>query len=177
MSVIDRIFIGKVVKDFGILDEKSLGLGKIKHSAFLVEKYGRLYFVIKTSAWALFGGSVSYDTFLLDDALKIRDFVNESQQILQNSPPLPYDVSRIAFRYSILTMAVASIANLLFQDSGYVFLTTFIAMVFFHAGQFVEFANHPDVDSKTKKWLIFIPLLTLLIGILKIFWVTWALHR
>ena len=177
MNVIDRIFIGKIVKDFGTLDEKFLGIGKSKRSAFLVEKYGKFYLVIKTSTWTLFSGSFSYDKFDLDDALKISDFVNESVQIRQAQPLESYDVSAIARRNALITMAVTSIANLLFQDSGYVFLTTFIAMVLFHASQFVEFTNHPDVDAKTKKWLFLIPIITLVIGILKICWLTWVQHR
>jgi hypothetical protein len=35
MSLLDRIFIGKVIKDFGILEEKSLIIGKIKKSMLL----------------------------------------------------------------------------------------------------------------------------------------------
>ena len=41
MSLIDRIFIGKVVEDFGILEEKSLIIGESKKSMLLPERRGK----------------------------------------------------------------------------------------------------------------------------------------
>ena len=172
MSIIDRFFIGKVIKDFGTLDESFLGIGKIKHSTLLVERYGRFYLVIKSSAWALFSGSVSYEKIPLDDALKIQEYITESQQIAKNFPKLPYDISKLALRYSLITMAIASAINLIATNSGVIFLTTFVAVFFFHSNQFIEFWNHPDVDSRTKKFLIVIPLITFLIAISKFCWLT-----
>jgi hypothetical protein len=175
MNIFDRLFAGKVIQDFGTLDERSLGIGKIKHSALLVERYGRLYFVIKTSTWVLFSGGFSYDRFALDDALKIREYIGESEQISQNLPALPYDVSKVALRNSIIIMAVASVVNLLLPDAGLVFMATAIAVVFFHGNQFIEFTNHPDVNSRTKKWLFIIPIMTLLVAVSKFCWLTWPL--
>ena len=177
MSIIDRFFLGKIIKDFGTLDERFLGIGKTKHGAFLVEKYGRRYFVIKTSMWAFLSGSFSYEKFSLDGALKIRDCINESEQIEQSLPPLPCDVSKIALRNSLITAAVASVVNLLAPDPGYIFLTTFVVIGFFHATQFVEFWNHPDVNSRTKRLLIVIPLITLFIAITRFCWLTLASKR
>ena len=176
MSIVDRIFVGNVIKDFGTLDEKSIGLGKIKHSALLVEKHGRLFFAIKSSAWALFGASVSYQKFALDDAVKLREFVTESESIVKNLPPLDYDVSQLAFRYSLITMAVATVINLLAQDSGIMFLTMFLAF-FFHVNQFAEFKNHPDVDAKTKRFLIIFPLVTFLVSIPRFCYFTFMLNQ
>ena len=42
MSLFDRIFVGKVIKDFGILEEKSLIVGKSKKSMLLAERRGKL---------------------------------------------------------------------------------------------------------------------------------------
>jgi hypothetical protein len=176
MSIVDRIFVGKVVKDFGVVSEKSLGIGKIRHSALLVEKYGRLYFVIKNSTWFLLSTGVSYHKFPIDDASKIRDYISESETIVKTIPPLDYDISKLALRFSLITMAVASAINLFTQDSGLIFLTTFIA-TFFHANQYLEFYQHPDVDSRTKKLLFVIPLITFLIAIPKFCWLTIILWR
>jgi hypothetical protein len=53
MSLFDRIFMGKVIKDFGILEEKSLIIGKIKKSMLLVERRGKLKIAFKWSGYAL----------------------------------------------------------------------------------------------------------------------------
>ena len=42
MSLFDRIFVGRVIKDFGILEEKSFLIGKYKTSMLLAERRGRL---------------------------------------------------------------------------------------------------------------------------------------
>ena len=176
MGIVDRIFVGKVIKDFGVVSEKPLGIGKIKHSALLVEKYGRLYFVIKYSTWFLFSGGVSYHKFPIDDASKIRDYISESETIAKNLPPLEYDVSKLAFRYSLITMAVATIINLLAKNSGIMFPTMFLAF-FFHMSQFAEFKNHPDVDAKTKRFLFIFPLITFLISIPRFCYFTLVLNQ
>jgi hypothetical protein len=176
MSIIDRIFAGKVIQDFGVLSEKSLGIGKIKHSALLVEKYGRLYFVIKYSTWFLLSGGVNYQKFALDDATKLRDYITESEIIAKNLPPLDYDVSKLAFRYSLITMLVATIINLLAQNSGIMFPTMFLAF-FFHITQFSEFKNHPDVDAKTKRFLFIFPLITFLVSIPRFCYFTFVLNQ
>jgi hypothetical protein len=176
MNFIDRLFVGNVIKDFGILDEKSIGLGKMKHSALLVEKYGRLFFVIKFSAWAIFGASVSYQKFALDDATKLREYITESEMIAKNLPPVDYDISKLAFRYSLITMLVATIINLLAQNSGIMFPTMFLAF-FFHANQFAESKNHPDVDIRTKRFLVILPLITFLVSIPKFCYFTLVLNQ
>jgi hypothetical protein len=173
MSIIDRLFVGRVIQDFGTLEEKSFGIGKMKRSALLVEKHGRVYFVIKSSAWVLFGASVSYHEFTLDNAFKLRESINQSEQIARNLPPLTYDVSKVALRNALVTSLIASVISLLAQDVGIVFLATLIAMIV-HASQATEFRSHPSVDSRTKGLLMLVPLFTLLIGIAKFAWLNFA---
>ena len=172
MSIIDRIFAGKVIKDFGVFSE----VGKIKYSALLVEKYGRPYFVIKYSVWFLVSGGVNYHKFSLDDASKIRDYISESEVVAKTIPPLDYDISKLALRYSLITVLVASMINLFTQEEGLIFLTTFIA-TFCHISQYSTFKEHPDVNSRTKKLLFLFPLITLLIAVPKLCWLTVILWR
>ena len=87
MSITDRLFVGKVVKDFGHLELQSFGIGKRGRSVLLAEKRGELFFAVKSFAWAVFGGSVRYYTFRLVNALKLRDFINESEQIAHGLVP------------------------------------------------------------------------------------------
>ncbi len=84
MSFIDRIFIGEVIKDFGVVKEESFGIGRTRISALLTKKAGRLQFVIKESAWAILGISVRYIEFELVDAYKIRDYINQSESLTRN---------------------------------------------------------------------------------------------
>ncbi len=173
MNIIDRIFVGRVIKDFGTLEEKSIGIGKMRKSALLVEKHGRLYFVIKFSVWALFGASVNYQDFLLEDAFKIREYINESEQIARNLPPVTYKVANVAIRNLLITSLVASVINLLVQNAGVVFLATFVATIV-HINQYIEFKSHPDVDSRTKTLLVLIPVFTLIVGIAKFVWLSFV---
>ena len=87
MSVIDRLFVGNVVKNFGHLELQSFGIGKRGRSVLLAEKRGELFFAVKSFAWAVFGGSVRYYTFRLVNALKLRDFINDSEQIARGLVP------------------------------------------------------------------------------------------
>jgi hypothetical protein len=87
VSIIDRLFAGKVVKDFGHLELQSFGIGKRGRSVLLVEKRGELFLVVKSFAWAVFGGSVRYYTFSLSNALKLREFITDSEQIARGLVP------------------------------------------------------------------------------------------
>ena len=53
MSIIDRVFVGRVVKDFGILCETSRGMMRQKTTVLLAERRGELKLVFKTSSRAL----------------------------------------------------------------------------------------------------------------------------
>lgn len=174
--MIDRLLVGNVIKDFGTLDEKNIGIGKTRHSALLVEKYGQLFFVIKFSGWALFGGSVSYQKFRLDDAARLREYISQSETLAESFPAASYDVSKTALRNALITMAVVSVINVLSPEAGIIFLVTLLAAAI-HINQYFEFKDHPGVNSITKRYLVIIPLVTLLVGIAKFSWLGMALLR
>ena len=81
MSIMDRIFVGEVVQDFGVFEEKTFGIGRTKRSALLVKKNGEFRFVIKTTSVALFSASARYFEFDLEDAYKIRQYIDQSERI------------------------------------------------------------------------------------------------
>ena len=60
MSIFDSVFMGKVIKDFGTLEEKSFIIGKTRKSMLPTERRGKLKIVFKWSGYAPFGASVSY---------------------------------------------------------------------------------------------------------------------
>jgi hypothetical protein len=176
MRIFDRLFAGKVIKDFGTYYERSLGIGREKHSSLLVERNGRYWFVLKSSYLAFLGGSLSYEKIPLENAASIRDQMTESEQIIKNLPPLKYDASRLALQYSLITFIVASTINLLAWDSGLVFLITFIAALV-HLSLYVQFQSHPGINSLSKRMLIIVPIATMLIAIPKLYWLTIAEWR
>ena len=82
MSFFDRVFVGKVIKDFGVISEKSLGIGKQKVSLLLVERGGASKLVFKTSAWAFLGGGVSYLEVPSDAIPRLQQWINEAQALV-----------------------------------------------------------------------------------------------
>ena len=88
MSFWDRIFMGRVIKDFGPLEEKSFLVGKMKKSLLLVERRGKLKIVFKWSGVALFGASVNYFDLKADSLPKLRECLDKIQSIaIQRSKP------------------------------------------------------------------------------------------
>ena len=81
MSLFDRIFVGRVIKDFGILEEKSFLIGKYKTSMLLAERRGRLKIAFKGSGYALFGAGVTYFDLKAESIPKIRQFLTEAEEL------------------------------------------------------------------------------------------------
>ena len=86
MNILDRIFVGEVIQDFGVISSESLGIGRMKKSALLTKKNGKFRFVIKTSAVAFLAASVNYTEFDLEDAYKIRQWIDQSESIVKGFP-------------------------------------------------------------------------------------------
>jgi len=87
MRILDRIFMGRVVKDFGPLEEKSFLLGKMKKSLLLVERRGKLKIVFKWSGMALFGASVNYFDLQADSLPRLRQCLDEIQSLSKRQSP------------------------------------------------------------------------------------------
>ncbi len=73
--------MGKVVRDFGTLEEKSFFIGKFKKSLLLVERRGKLKVVFKWSGIAPFGASVNYFDLSAESLPKLRQYIDEIQSI------------------------------------------------------------------------------------------------
>ena len=81
MSIFDRIFMGKVIKDFGTLEEKSFIIGKTRKSMLLTERRGKLKIVFKWSGYAPFGASVSYYDLKAESIPKLRQLITEAEEL------------------------------------------------------------------------------------------------
>jgi hypothetical protein len=81
MSIFDRVFMGKVIKDFGTLEEKSFIIGKTMKSMLLTERQGKLKIVFKWSGYAPFGASVSYYDLKAESIPKLRQLITEAEEL------------------------------------------------------------------------------------------------
>jgi hypothetical protein len=169
MNIIDRIFAGNVIKDFGTVDEKPYGFGKMKHTAMLVEKHGQLFFVLKQSIWGILGANVSYDEYALENADKIRAFILESEQIAKNLSPSTYNFSKAAIRYMLIVFIIASALIIFTSDEMLVVVLSFIATLI-QVSRFNEFRSSSKGNSRTKTLLLMFVLLTIIVGGLKFLW-------
>jgi len=82
VSFLDRVFAGRVIRDFGIITERSLGVGKMQTSLLLVERGGANKLVFKTAAWAFLGGSVSYVDIPVEEIPRLQQWIGEAQALL-----------------------------------------------------------------------------------------------
>jgi hypothetical protein len=173
MSIVDRLFVGRVIKDYGVLEERSIGIGKIRQSALLVERQGRLRFVLKYTAWAFLSASVSYHDLSLENAAKLREYIADSEQIAHNLPPSTYDANKSAIRASLLVFLIAAALLLLVKGDGSYFPITFFACAI-QLGVYATFADHPQATANTKRLLVVMGVLTFAAGLAKLLWLNSA---
>jgi|SRR6266508_5959836 len=108
MNILDRIFVGEVIQDFGVISSESLGIGRMRKSALLTKKNGKFRFVIKTSAIAFLAASVNYTEFDLEDAYKIRQWIEQSESIVKGFP-YSQDFSANGISKELPTSAILSV--------------------------------------------------------------------
>ena len=55
-----KMFLGDVIKDYGVLDEQSFGFGRLRTSVLLCRRKGRLKMVFRSSGTSPLSASVNY---------------------------------------------------------------------------------------------------------------------
>jgi len=82
--------MGKVIKDFDTLEEKSFITGKLRKGLLLVERRGKLKIVFQWSGFAPFGASVHYFDLSVEYLPKLLQFMGEIQTLAnrRNSNPI-----------------------------------------------------------------------------------------
>ncbi len=78
------LFLGKVIRDFGILDEPKKGITKFKVSVLFCEKDSKKYLVSKQTARALFGASVTYHYIYEENLPKLKQVVDEALGLVRD---------------------------------------------------------------------------------------------
>jgi hypothetical protein len=82
LSFIDRVFVGKVIRDFGAITETNLGIGRQKLSLILVERRGKRKLVFKSAACGYIGFSISYMEIPADALPILRQWFAEAAGML-----------------------------------------------------------------------------------------------
>jgi len=86
LSILDRLFAGEIVKDFGALVESPGLLSSSSRHVFLSRRRRALHLVIKSYARLLVMASITYRTLRLESACKLRDHINECERIAASTP-------------------------------------------------------------------------------------------
>ena len=69
-------------REVSIRDRARLGIGKQEVTLLLVARRGTVMLVFKRSAWAFFGGSISYVEVPAEAIPRLQQWVNEAQAII-----------------------------------------------------------------------------------------------
>ncbi len=77
------LFLGKVIRDFGILDVHKKGITTFKVSILFCEKDGKKCLVSKQTARALFGASVTYHYIYEENLPRLKQAVGEALELMQ----------------------------------------------------------------------------------------------
>jgi hypothetical protein len=78
------IYFGKVIRDFGILDEHKKGFTKFKVSVLFCEKDGKKCLVSKQTARALLSASVTYHYIYEENLPKLKQAVDEALGLVRD---------------------------------------------------------------------------------------------
>lgn len=84
MSIIDRLMIGQVIKDFGHVQERQWLIGKKTQSVLLVRKKEKYQLVLKSLIVSWVGFSVTYHELDLDEAYQLRDYINQIEVLIKD---------------------------------------------------------------------------------------------
>jgi hypothetical protein len=55
-----KMFLGDVIKDYGVLDEKNVGIGRLRTSVVLCRRKGQLKLAFRTTGTSPLSASVNY---------------------------------------------------------------------------------------------------------------------
>jgi hypothetical protein len=83
LSFFDRIFAGRVLKDYGTLQVRNLGLGRYRTSVLLAERRGKLKLVFKVSGFLFpLAAAVHYFEVPIDRTDVLRRVLDDVDEIV-----------------------------------------------------------------------------------------------
>ena len=75
-------FLGEIVKDYGIISERKKGGAFEKTSILLCKRQGKLFIVVKTSAFAYLAACIKYELIPADCASQLKDIMEDVEKRL-----------------------------------------------------------------------------------------------
>lgn len=75
------IFLGKIIHDFGVIDERKESGATYKESILLCEKNGKKKLVLKQTATAILGASVNYHYISSENLLAFKSAIDEAVRL------------------------------------------------------------------------------------------------
>jgi len=78
----ESIWTGKVIKDYGIIDEQRTGISRLRRSVLLTEKGNKRKVIIKQSAAAFICASVNYFEFDRMAVQRLKDALEDALQFM-----------------------------------------------------------------------------------------------
>ena len=79
----ERIFLGEVIRDYGVVSEFRKGGANFKVKLLLCEKDGEKQIVFHQSASAVLGASVTYQYVKQEDMAYLKQSIDEAVQLSQ----------------------------------------------------------------------------------------------
>lgn len=75
-----KIFLGDVIKDYGVLDDKNVGIARLRTSVLLCRRNGKLNLVFRTAGTSPLSASVNYAMIdaTPDSLAKLAEVVNDA---------------------------------------------------------------------------------------------------
>ena len=84
-----KVFLGDVIRDYGVLDDKHVGIGRMRTSVLLCRRKGQLKLVFRTAGTSPLSASVNYSMIdATPEALaKLAEVVTDARGAISESGP------------------------------------------------------------------------------------------
>jgi hypothetical protein len=178
MSILDWLFVGNVIKDFGPIEQQSIGIGRLKlgqstESVLLIEKAGKMHLVLKSVSWFLpLGGGFGYREMPMDKARRLRDLINKSERIAADLTISDFDAGR-GTRRTVIVIGLIGALLLLLTSSLTATIATVAGLLAVWAKLYRDLHHNLLVVPQAKSVAVWLIGLTLMAGAFKLVW-PWA---
>lgn len=119
----------QVVADFGLVEQESSFGRKRTIRAVLIERNGRLSFQLRRFSWFLTSASWNRDTLTLEQAYKLREYIDQGERIARDLPPSSYDPQKELIRNCVLITLIGIVIALFVSDIGPLFFVAWIMLM------------------------------------------------
>jgi hypothetical protein len=119
----------QVIADFGLVEQESSFGRKRTIRAVLIERNGRLSFQLRRFSWFLTSASWNRDTLTLEQAYKLREYIDQGERIAKDLPPSSYDPQKELISNCVLITLIGIVIALFVSDIGLLILVAWIMLM------------------------------------------------